>query len=291
VRVTQSYMMEQAAVATSSAQSKVATASAEVTSGVRVNVPSDDLVGWEQGQRAGIRAAESTQRGTAITLATGKLQSTDGALSSISDALTTARSLANEMANGTLNAPQRQAAAVQVQALHDSVLASMNSLGSDGKPLFAGSQTGTPFSSSDVYSGDGVTQSVEISEGHSQSVGVSGTVFTASAGVDILGTLTGLVGALNSNSAAGIQTSIANLTTATTQIASAQGDVGSQEAALTAADSARSTFETNLAKVQSDSVGADTVTAASTLAQAQNGLNAAETVAQLIQQLAQKTIS
>ena len=129
MRVTQSYMMERAAAATTNAQSKVATASDEVTSGLRVTQPSDDLVGWEEAQRAGIRQDESTSRGTAISLGLDKLQSADSALSNINSTLTTAISLANQMANGTLNATQRSAAAQQVQTLHDQVLAAANKIG------------------------------------------------------------------------------------------------------------------------------------------------------------------
>lgn len=291
MRVTQTYMMQQAETATSNAQSKVATASAEVTSGLRVTQPSDDLVAWEEAQRAGIREEESTQRGTAITLGLDKLQTADSALNDINSTLTTALSLANQMANGTLNATQRAAAAQQVQTLHDAVLASANTLGSDGKPIFGGSQAGTPFSSSDVYSGDSVQQTIEVSEGHSQAIGVSGAVLTASSGVNVLGTLTSLSAALASNNLAGINQSITDLTTAQQQVSSAQSDVGAQESALNAANDARSAFETQLTTMQTNAVGADTVTAASALAQAQTGYTAATDVAQLISQLADKNIS
>ena len=291
MRVTQSYMLEMASTAASNAQSKVATASAEVTSGVRVNVPSDDLAGWEEGERASIRQSESTARGSALTLATSKMQASDSALTTISTALTTATSLANEMANGTLNASERQAAANQVQALHDTVLAAANTVGPDGKPVFSGSQTTTPFSSTNAFSGDSVEQTVEVSEGKSMTVGVSGSVLTAASGVDVLGTLSNLVTALNGNNVAGVQTSLADLQTATSQVQSAQAAVGSQESALNDASDARSSFELQLQTLQSSSVGDDTTTAATALAQAQNGLAASETVEQVLQELAQKNIS
>ncbi|HWE28151.1 MAG TPA: hypothetical protein VHB97_09125 [Polyangia bacterium] len=291
MRVTQTYMMERAAAATSNAQSQVATASDEVTSGLRVTQPSDDLVGWEEAQRASIRSSESSQRGTAITLGLDKLQSADSALGDINTTLTTAISLANQMANGTLNATQRASAAQQVQTLHDQVLASANTLGSDGKPVFSGSQSGTPFSSSDVYSGDSVAQTIEVSEGHSQTVGVSGAVLTSANGVNVLGTLTALATALASNDTAGISQSITDLTTAQQQVSSAQADIGSQESALNAANDARSAFETQLTTLQTNAVGADTVTAASALAQAQTGYTAATDVAQLISQMADKNIT
>jgi flagellar capping protein FliD len=116
-------------------------------------------------------------------------------------------------------------------------------------------------------------------------------VLTAASGVNMLGTLTALSAALASNNMTGINQSITDLTTAQQQVSSAQADVGSQETALNSANDARSDFETQLTKLQTDAVGADTVTAASALAQAQTGFTAATDVAQLISQMADKNIS
>lgn len=292
MRVTMSHIMEMASEATSQSESQVAKASAQVTSGVAVNVPSDNLVDWEAGQRAQIRDTESTSRGSAITLAQGKMQASDSALTAITTALTTAKQLASEMANGTLDTAQRGAAANEAQALHDTILAAANAVGPDGTPVFSGSQKTTPFSANDTYNGDNTTQSLQVAEGQTIQLGVSGSVLTsANGGVDVLGTLTNLVNALTNNDDAGIQQAMIDLQKATTQVATAQGAVGAQEQALNSAQLARSSFETNLQGIVSKTLAADTVTAATALAQAQNGYNACTTVESVVQQLASKNIS
>jgi flagellar hook-associated protein 3 FlgL len=287
MRITESRMIELASLATSQAQQRVADASAQVSSGQRVQQPSDDPAAWAQAERLGVRSAESTQRGSAIASARGSLSATDGALATIASALAQAQALATQMANGTIDASQRGVAAVQVQSLRDTIVAAANALDGNGGYLLAGSQGGSPPFSSAGYSGDGVQRQIEIAEGQSALVTISGLALTSSWGVDIIGTLNTLAGQLGANNAGGVSALLSTLEQANAQVSQARSTIGNQMSTLDAADQARQAFEQQLAQQRSTAVDADAVGAASSLAQAKNALDSAQTVAQLIVQLTQ----
>ena len=287
MRVTESRMMQLASQHMSQAQSKVAESADAVASGVRVNKPSDDPTAWAAAERAKARETASTARGTAIGRAKSQLQATDGALGTIQTAIARARELANQMANGTLDSAQRSAAAVEVQALRDTVLSSANATDGDGLHLLAGSQgTTNPFTLA-AYSGDGAQRQIQINEMMSVRVRLNGLVLTAAGGVDIIGVMNQLATDLSANNVAGVQTGLTDLATATTQLSTARGSVGAELSTLNSADDARMAFEEQLDKDQAAQVGADPIQAASQLAQAKNALETTQTVAQMITQLTQ----
>jgi flagellar hook-associated protein 3 FlgL len=287
MRVTESRMMQLASQHMSQAQSRVAETADAVASGIRVNKPSDDPTAWAAAERAKARETSSAARGTAIGRAKSQLQASDGALGSIQSAIARARELANQMANGTLDANQRSAAAVEVQALRDTVLSSANSVDGDGLHLFSGSAgTTTPFTLA-AYNGDGANRQLQINEMLSVRVRLNGLVLTGASGVDIIGVLDTLSTDLSANNVAGVQTGLTDLATATTQVSNARGTVGAELSTLNSADDARQAFEEQLSKDQAANIGADPVQAASALAQAKNALEATQTVAQLITSLTQ----
>jgi flagellar hook-associated protein 3 FlgL len=291
MRVTESRMMEVSARQAATAQSRVAEAGNDVSTGVRVHKPSDDVAAWAEAERAQIRSDASTARGSAIGRARSQLESSDGALATISSALVRGRELATQMANGTLDAGQRSAAAVEVAALRDTVLSATNQMDSDGNHLFAGSQgTTAPFSLAG-YTGDSVTRKLQIAEGQAASVRLSGIALTAAAGgggVSVIDTLTNLSNALAANNTGAIQSALADLAAATKQVSTARSDVGAQMTTLDSANDARATFEDTLSKQESDAIGADPNAAASKLANARNALAATQSVAQLIAQITQQ---
>lgn len=284
MRVTEGRMLELAADAMSKATDAAAQAQGVMSSGLRVALPSDDLAGWSEGQRTQVRSLESHARGTAIGRATDDLQTTDGALSSVASALSQARQLAVQMANGVQTAPNRAAAAAQINTLRDTIVAAGNTQDSNGTYVLAGSQgqsATAPFSAAG-YSGDAITRSMSVSETQTSSISVAGSVLTAASGVDIIGTLNALSAALASNNVAGIQASLASLQTATSQVAGARSSVGTAVSTLEAANGARSQFELHLATTHQRDVEADAITAASNLAATKNALESASAVAQQV---------
>jgi len=279
MRVTGGHILELAAAATSTAQSKVADATEVASSGLRVQVPSDDPVAWAQAQRAKVREALGAGRATTLGASQDWLTQTDGALATIQSVVTQARTIAVQAGNATYDASSRAALGQQVTRLFQAALAAANAQGSSGEYLLAGSKGQTqPFDPTGVYQGDAATRSINTAEQGQQVATVAGSMLTAANGVDVLPELQNLATALSTNNLAGIQTAIGTLQTATSQISSAREQAGSGLAALSAAADATASLDTHLQTVASGLVDADVVTAASNLAQATNALTANQTI-------------
>ncbi len=284
MRVTSTHIIELASQATSRAQSKVADATGVASSGLRVQVPSDDPVAWADAQREKTRQTLSTGTGGALAASRTDVQETDSSLASLTGIVAQARQLAVQGSSTTAGPGDRSAIAAQVTALYKSALAAANAQGADGHYLLAGSQTGTePFDAAGAYHGDGSARDITTGENVAQTVGVPGSVLTADGSadtVDILPELAKLATALGANDLVGVQGSLGTLSTATTQLGVARGKTGAALAALTDADTQRGLLETRLAGVISNLVQADGVGAASTLAQATQILNVTQAVTQ-----------
>ena len=279
MRITAGHIIELAAENTSRAQSKVAEATQVASSGLRVSVPSDDPVAWAAAQRAKVREALGQGRATTLSTSRDLVEQTDSALADIQSIISQARVLAVEGASDSNTAATRADLGAAASSLFQAALAAANSQSSNGEYLLAGDQTqAAPFDAAGVYHGDAVARTVNISEQGSHAIGVPGSALTAANGVDVLPELGKLATALSTNNLVGIQAALGTLQTATTQVSSARGQTGAALSALNDAETSRQDLETHLGGVVSDLVEADTVTAASTLAQATQTLDAAQTV-------------
>jgi flagellar hook-associated protein 3 FlgL len=284
MRVTESRMTQQAADAVSKQREKAAEAGNELTTGVRVGKPSDDLAAWAEGARSRARQVMSEARGNAIGTSKDRLSATENALDGVNGVLVSARDLAIQMSNGSYDAQARADAVTQVQSLRAQALALANTQGPDGTYVLAGAASTTPpFDASGTYVGDNQRVVVESGESHRSVGNVPGSVLTAAnGGVDIFATLDALATALGANDLTGIRNSLTPLTSGIAQLASARTDLGDRMSALNDADDARQSFELELAAQTEHAIGADPVQAASRLAQTQQAFEAARTVAQQI---------
>ena len=284
MRVTESRMTQQAADAVSKQREKAAEAGSELTTGVRVNKPSDDLAAWAEGARSRARSVLSEARGNAIGTSKDRLSATENALDGINGVLVTASDLAVQLASGSYNAQQRADAVAQVQSLRAQALALANTQGPDGTYVLAGSASTTPpFDASGAYVGDNQRVVVESGESHRSVGNLPGTVLTAAGGgIDVFATLDALATALGANDLTGIRNSLTPLQNGIAQLASARTDIGDRVSALNDADDARQSFELQLAAQTEHAIGADPVQAASKLALTQQAFEAARTVAQEI---------
>src|SRR5881394_1070034 len=129
MRVTELRMTLKAAEAVSKQREKTAEAGNELTTGVRVNKPSDDLAAWTEGARAKARAVLSDARGSAIGTSKDRLAATERALDDVNGVLVSAHSLATQLANGTYTPQERLDAVAQVQSLRAQALAFANTQG------------------------------------------------------------------------------------------------------------------------------------------------------------------
>jgi flagellar hook-associated protein 3 FlgL len=280
MRITSSRMIDLAAASTSKNQSAVAAASAEVSSGMRVNTPSDDPAAWLAAQRTKLREALSQGTGAAVASSRDRLAVTDNALASLGDIVSQVRSLAIQGASDTYNAANRAGLGDQVRGLFHNALDAANARGNDGEYLLAGSASLTaPFDAAGAYQGDAAARAVPSDGSVTAGVTIPGTALTAASGVDILPLLDKVATALSTNDMTTLRGMFPDLDTAVQQVASSRTQTGSAMNVLDQATSARAVMEQDMTAAISKFVESDTVSAAGELAKASQALEVSRTVA------------
>lgn len=283
MRVTSTRMIDLAAAATTKNQAAVAHASDELSSGMRVNAPSDDPAAWLAAQRTKLRQALSQGSGAAMASGRDRLVSTDNALASLGDVVSQVRSLAVQGASATYNPANRAGLGDQVRGLFQNALDAANARGNDGEFLLAGSASLTqPFDATGVYHGDATVRSLPGDTTNTTPVTIAGTALTAARGVDVLPLLDRVATALSTNDMATLTAALPDLDTAVKQISSARTTGGSAMNVIDQATSAHAVMEQDMTAAISKFVEVDTVTAAGELAKATQALEVSRTVSQHI---------
>jgi len=209
VRISTSWQYQQSVNNMQNQQSALDKAQNQVSTGLRINVASDDPAGAGQVVSLSHTMASNTQYSTNINAATTSLNTEASALTAINSALDSAQTLAKQAINGTMSASNRQAIASQLQQIHDQLVELANSTDGNGNALFAGTSTvKTPFqiggTGAVTYLGNSAQQATSVGIGLTMVTSDPGSAifmnvpagngtFTASAGVTNTGTL--LVGA------------------------------------------------------------------------------------------------
>lgn len=248
----------------------------QLSSGSKINSGADDAAGLSlvNGLQANQNAL--TQSVTNATEGVGLLQVADGALSQVTSLLDRAVTLATEVANGTLNTTQGEAANQEYQ----SILAEITNIGStttyNQQQVFGKSYT--------IYTGDSSSNastydvlSFTSLNANSGTVGeASGTIsyssgtisYSASAGVS-------LASSLSYSNASSVLTS---LNTAISNVSAQDGYIGAQINLLTAISNVASTQQQNLMAAQNAVQATDYATASSNLSKyeilSQTGISA-----------------
>ena len=290
VRITGNRMLELASLAANKAQDDVATLSAQLTSGKRVEKPSDDPEAWAQSRRLALRQVVSEGRGSALAFGQDQLNETDRALASIGTITAEAKELAIQAAADSLNARDRAALQERVNGLFELARTAANTRGVSGDYLLAGAQSDKePFDAAGAYWGDAGTRQIETGEASLGEASVAGSVLTAASGVDVLPAIQRLATALGANDIVGIRKAIDEMTTAHTQVSVARTAVGDMSAVLADADDARGELELTLQGRIANMTEVDVLGAASELAKRTAALDAAQIVnARLAQMLQPK---
>lgn len=157
----------------------MAQAQTVLATGHQINTPADNPIGTATALSLQANLAQTAGYSGAIDNATGWLQTTEGALSSVNDALTQVRTLAVQGSNDTLSASERQSLAAQVgQIVAGAVNAANATFG--GRYVLSGFQTSTaPFSltpgTSVTYHGDAGVISPELAAGQSVQTNLPGS--------------------------------------------------------------------------------------------------------------------
>ncbi|HET7503942.1 MAG TPA: flagellin, partial [Kofleriaceae bacterium] len=260
-------------------QSAVGAASAELSSGLRVNTPSDDPAAWLAAQRVKLHQALSQGAGAAATTSRERLAGTDNALASLGDIVSQIRTLAVQGSSDTYNAGDRAGIGAEARSLFLAALDAANAQGNDGEYLLAGADSLTrPFDAAGTYGGDATVRAVPSEQGVTGDVTIAGDRLTATHGVDVLPLLDRVATALTANGLPTLLAALPDLDTAVKQVASARSQTGAAMAGLDQASSARAALEQDMQQAISRLVEVDTVSAASELAKATQSLEVSRAV-------------
>ncbi len=258
-------------------QQQEQTALTEMSTGKRVNVPSDDPTAAAREVENQTMSSAVDQYTSNVSTVLSMVQTADSALSGVVTQLTQAVTLGTEAATGTTNSENQQAILQEVQGIVQSVVAAANT-SFHGVYLFAGTKSTTvPFTAdaSDptgyLYNGSGDTNEVGVGEGLSVVMNVPGSqLFQGpTAATSVLGSLQGLVTALQSGSSTDIGTATNNISAAISNLGQQRVIYGNSESQLTSQQTALQQETTNLATEENSLVGVDMVSVTLQFAQAQ----------------------
>jgi flagellar hook-associated protein 3 FlgL len=176
-------------------QERLSDAQSQVSSGKRVEKPSDDPLAAERADRLRDELETTSSYRTGVNESRSWLDATDSALSSLTDIIHTARQLTVQAANGATTPAARQSIKVQIDALTEQLKTTLNGA-YDGRYLFSGTATDTPpydpnSATPDAFQGDSGAVVRQIGPGVSVQVNVTAD--------DVLGSLLPAMRALSAH--------------------------------------------------------------------------------------------
>jgi len=253
-----------------------------VSSGKRINRPSDDPVGAYKllGHDTVLSKTKQYQRN--IDRAVSFLSTTESVVSGVNNLLVRAKELAIQEASATSDAQTRYVAEKEVEQIFSQMLQMANTK-HEGKYIFAGFKTNTPpYDSSGNYSGtdspDGEIN-VEVGAGIEVAINLPGyKVFGAKGGVEALKIIDDFKTALKNNDVAGIQDAIDKIDLAMNQIQESWAEIGARISQLNSSKDYLSSLEAQITQQKSDVEDADIAKAITELAQREHALEASRGV-------------
>ncbi len=166
MRISTQMMYEQNMRGVTNAQSKWLAYGEQMSTGQRVNRPSDDPIAASQAVVISQAQAQNTQYATARTFAEQKVSLEESVLSQVTTAIQGAQSTIVEAGSGSLSDDDRASLATKLQGYRDQLLNLANSTDGNGRYIFGGYKTETaPYDSTGAYSGgtQNITQQVDAS--------------------------------------------------------------------------------------------------------------------------------
>jgi flagellar hook-associated protein 3 FlgL len=284
MRITNAHLSHLVKEQLSTANERLGRLQTEISSGVRLQTPSDDPAATTQVAVYRTRLARVAQYQATVTTATAWAKQEESTLGSMTDSLRSAKTLALQGNTATATAASREALATQVESLRGTLLSAANAKLGD-RALFGGYQTaGTPFSTVNgavTYSGDAGTMSVAIGDGLTVPLNTNGAQVlnmggAANAGLpDVFATLDGLAAALRSGDSTALQASMDDLDAHMTRLTGLRGQTGIRLQQLEMTDNRLSASAETLEGLVTDTEGTDLTSAIVELKEQQNVLQAA----------------
>jgi flagellar hook-associated protein 3 FlgL len=241
-----------------SAAEQLAARSTQVSSGKRIQAPSDDPAAAAGGIQERTEMATLDRYIASGDSVNSRLSVADSVLTDVIKAVEEAQSAGVAGRSTILTQTQKDAISGQIRGIRDSIMRSMNTA-YQGVYLFSGGQSNTPPYAAgppiSAYQGDASIISVDVTRGRAVQVTFNGSDITqGSATNDIFTTLTNLADAVQTGNMAGVDSALLEVNAAHDRGTTAQSKVGTDLASLTedrgrlselrrAADSRRSQFE------------------------------------------------
>jgi flagellar hook-associated protein 3 FlgL len=265
-------MMDTVLSAVWQAQNNEQTAVTQLSSGKRVNRPSDDPAA----AAADVLNQDQQSQVDEFLQSTNSLnslfQTADSALSTTVTALNQAVSLGTEGANGTLSASDLQSVTASVQGVLSQVLQMANT-SYQGSYIFGGTATtSAPFSNTAggvVYTGNGGLNQASIADGRSIQTNVPGSQLFMQPGSDVLGSLHQLITALQSGNSTAISNATTSVSTALNYLSGQRVFYGNAMSQISDDQTTLNQESTDLKSQENTLVGADMAQAALAVTQAQ----------------------
>ncbi|TPG07377.1 flagellar hook-associated protein 3 [Rhodanobacter glycinis] len=178
MRVSTSWIQQQSVGSMMDRQSDLSDINTQLSTGKRINQPSDDPVGAARALDLSHLTADTAQYQRNITSANARLGLEDQSLSNTTNVLDRVRTLLLEAANGTQSDGTRGDIAAEMVQLRQQLLGQANGKDGQGDYIFAGNRTGTePFASQNSvsYLGDNGQRMVAAGAGLQVATGDPGS--------------------------------------------------------------------------------------------------------------------
>ncbi len=262
-------------------QNQEQTALQELSTGKRVNVPSDDPLAAAQMVANQDQSARTDQYLQNVDTLTSQLQTADTALSSVVQALTQAISLGVQGSTGTLSDANRQQIAQNLIGIQAQLVQLANtSVG--GSYLFAGTATTNPPFALDssspsgvIYSGNNGTNTVSVADGLNVQTNLPGSQLFQNSNGNVFGALQSMITALQNGNSAAVATATNQLRNAFNSVTGQRIFYGNAVNQLNSTQTFLQQEQVNLKSQANTLIGADLTKAATDLTRAQTAHDAA----------------
>lgn len=250
----------------------------ELSTGRRVNQPSDDPASSALMVQNNDQTVFTARYLQSLSSIQGQFQTADSALSSVILSIQRALTLGVEAANGTISDSNRASIATELQGIQDQLISLANT-SFQGTPLFAGTQTSSPPFIKDNtapsgvrYDGNNAVNNIQIGDGYQVAGNKPGSELFTPLGHDLFQTMSDLIVAVQSNT--GIGTAINSVRDSFDYISSQRVFYGNTLNQAQAQTTNLGNIKLQLSQQENTLVSSDIEAAASRLVNSQAATNA-----------------
>ena len=271
------YFVNDVLSALAQTQQQEQTALQQLSTGQRINRPSDDPAGAAVLTQILDQSSQADSYQKSSGSVNGLLSTADSTLSSVVTVLQRAISLGVEGANGTLSDADRASLAQEVSGIRDQLLSLANT-SYQGRYVFSGTSLVTPFvadssaASGVRYDGNNGVNEVTVGNGYQIQANLPGSQVFAGPGGDVFQAINDLMTSLNTNT--GIDTAVSSVRAAFDYITEQRVFYGNAMNQIINQQAYLSSEKLALSQQQNTVAGADMNQVASDLVNSENARNA-----------------